>query len=108
MLDQYFLFLEALIKMSLRLCLDTYYVFLRNRFIQAMEILFITTMFTYKSNASVRVLLWRQNIAVSLRGEILMTVSLRPGSALMEKEEKQNRNSGAVLPGPLSSFLSGA
>lgn len=26
----------------------------------------------------------------------------------MEKEEKQNRNSGAVLPGPLSSFLSGA
>jgi len=26
----------------------------------------------------------------------------------MEKEEKQNRNSGAVRPGPLSSFLSGA
>lgn len=39
-----------------------------------------------------------------------MTVSLRPGSVstLMEKEEKQNRNSGAVLPGPRSSFLSGA
>lgn len=37
-----------------------------------------------------------------------MTVSLRPGSALMEKEEKQKRNSRAVLPSPLFSFLSGA
>lgn len=39
-----------------------------------------------------------------------MTVSLRlgSGSTLMEKEVKKIRNSGAVLPGPLSSFLSGA
>lgn len=42
--------------------------------------------------------------------EKIQTVSLRPdsASALMEKEEKLNRNSGTVLPGPLFSFLSGA